>query len=224
MNPNSKNEDSAPKPEKAAEDLRQRAEDLAQNALPGLQHSPHAMSLEAMRKTLHELQVHQIELEMQNDELRRTQELLDVARARYFDLYDLAPVGYCTVDAHGLVLEANIAAAKLLGVARSALVGQRISRFIVKNHQDSYYMCRKQLFESGMPQTCELQMSRSDDSHCWVALTTRAGHDDLGAALQHMVLYDVSESKIMAAAMRESEARYRALVEQLPPAANKPKV
>ena len=217
MTPNSKKESSVRPPDQAVEDLRQRAEDQVQAALPGLHHSPHAMSLEAMRKTLHELQVHQIELEMQNDELRRTQVLLDVARARYFDLYDLAPVGYCTVDVNGLVLEANIAAAKLLGVARSALVGQRISRFIVKADQDNYYMCRKHLFDSGMPQTCELQMSRSDDSTCWVELTTRAGHDDQGAALQHMVLHDVSEAKIMAAAMRESEARYRALAEQLPP-------
>ena len=83
-------------------------------------------------KTVHELRVHQIELEMQNEELRRAQIELDVSRERSFDLYDLAPVAYCTVNEHGLILEANIAAATLLGVARSSLVGQRISRFIVK--------------------------------------------------------------------------------------------
>nr|WP_315429495.1 PAS domain-containing protein [uncultured Albidiferax sp.] len=224
MSSTNKYGDGVPSPDNTPEDLRRRAEELMQASPPGLYHSPHAMSLEAMRKTLHELQVHQIELEMQNDELRRTHLLLDASRTRYFDLYDMAPVGYCTVSELGIVVEANIAAARLLGVARSALVGQRFSRFIVKSYQDTYYLSRKQLFDSGMPQSCELIMVRSDGAECWIELTTRAAHDDHGALLQHMVLHDVSEAKVMAEAMRESEARYRALVEQLPPAANKPQV
>ena len=66
-------------------------------------------------KLVHELQVHQIELEMQNWELRRIQAELEVSRARYFDLYDLAPVGYFTLSERGLIVETNLSAAKLFG-------------------------------------------------------------------------------------------------------------
>ena len=78
---------------------------------------------------LHDLRVHQIELEMQNEELRRTQADLEASRARYFDLYDLAPVGYFTISERGLILEANLTAATLLGVARGALIKQPLTRF-----------------------------------------------------------------------------------------------
>jgi len=71
---------------------------------------------------------------------------LDVARARYFDLFDLAPVGYCTVSEKGLILEANLTAASLLGVSRSALVGERYTRFIVPEDEDVYYHRRKAAF------------------------------------------------------------------------------
>jgi PAS domain-containing protein len=73
------------------------------------------VSLEDTERLLHELRVHQIELEMQNEELRQAQALLDTERARYFDLYDLAPVGYCTLSETGLILQSNLAAATLLG-------------------------------------------------------------------------------------------------------------
>jgi len=66
---------------------------------------------------------------MQNEELRRTQADLEASRARYFDLYDLAPVGYFTISERGLILEANLTAATLLGVARGALIKQPLTRF-----------------------------------------------------------------------------------------------
>jgi PAS domain-containing protein len=83
-----------------------------------------ALSIEEIRRILHELRVHQIELEMQNEEMRRNQVELDAVRARYFDLYDLAPVGYSTISEKGLILESNLTCATLLGVARAALVKQ----------------------------------------------------------------------------------------------------
>jgi len=116
---------------------------------------------------LHDLRVHQIELEMQNEELHRTQVELEASRARYFDLYDLAPVGYVTLSEKGLILEANLIAATLLGVARGALVKQPFRRFILPEDQDIYYRHGKQLSERGVPQVCELKMLRADAVPFW---------------------------------------------------------
>ena len=68
---------------------------------------------------------------------------LDAARARYFDLYDLAPVGYVTVSEQGLILEANLTATTLLSVSRGKLMNQLLTRFILKEDQDIYYLHRK---------------------------------------------------------------------------------
>lgn len=98
--------------------LRKRAEALL------LERSPQTfetLSPEKARELLHELQVHQIESEMQNEELQRLQMEMEASRARYFDLYDLAPVGYLTVCEAGLIRERNFVAAGLLGVSRRAL-------------------------------------------------------------------------------------------------------
>lgn len=78
----------------------------------------HAVPPRPQADLLHELQVHQIELEMQNEELRRAQSALDVERARYFDLFELAPVGYLSLGEGGKVLEVNLTAASMLGVTR----------------------------------------------------------------------------------------------------------
>src|SRR4051812_3269290 len=111
--------------------LRQQAEAAARQRAAQSPESLAALSPEEIRRTVHELRVHQTELKMQNEELRRAQVELGAARERYFDLYDLAPVGYCTLNEQGLILEANLTAATLLGVPRGALARQPISRFIL---------------------------------------------------------------------------------------------
>ena len=104
---------------------------------------------ETTAQLIHELRVHQIELELQNEELRQTQEALDIARARYFDLYDLAPVGYVILSEAGSIEEANLAATFLLTVSRSHLVGVPLTRFILPEDQDIFYHSRRQLWSTG---------------------------------------------------------------------------
>ena len=191
--------------------LRERAEGMARRNFPLSPLSLKTMSPDSMRQTLHELQVHQIELEMQNEELRSAQVRLDKAKSRYFDLYDMAPVGYCTVSEQGVITEANIAAATLLGTNRIRLVGQRISRYIAKSSQDRFYLHRKQVVSSGNPEVCELQMVKTDGSSLWVTLTTTTALEDDDAWVQRVVLSDISEHKISERILRESEERYRNL-------------
>ncbi len=174
--------------------LRQQAERLLKkNAL-----SPEnieTLSFEATQQMLHELRVHQIELEIQNEELRESQIALDVVQARYFDLYDLAPVGYCTISEQGLILQANLTAASLLGVTRAALIKKPLSQFIVKADQDLYYLRRKKLLETGEPQSFELQVVKNDGTQLWVHLAVTAAQDADGAPELRAVLIDITERK-----------------------------
>ena len=78
---------------------------------------------------IHELEVHQIELEMQNEELRRAQLEIEGSREKYFDLYDFAPVGYLTLDEKGSISELNLTAAALLGIARKSALNKPFSLF-----------------------------------------------------------------------------------------------
>jgi two-component system, cell cycle sensor histidine kinase and response regulator CckA len=155
---------------KIAAERRYRAEAIAQEKKVRSSANIETLSPVEIQQLIHELQVHQIELEMQNEELLRTQAELDAAREHYFDLYDLAPVGYCTISEQGLILEANLTAATLLGVVREVLVNQPLSRFLFTEDQDIYYRHRKQLFQTGKPQVAELRMARNDQTVFWARL------------------------------------------------------
>lgn len=111
-----------------------------------------------------------IELELQNEELRRK----DASQARYYDLYDNAPVGYLTLIDQDLILEANNTAGTLLGMARRELFKRPITQFIYKEDQDIYYLFRKQLFKPDEPRMCELRMIKHDGTPFWVNMTTTA--------------------------------------------------
>lgn len=196
--------------------LRQKAEFEMNGKVVATAESLEAMTPAMVLRLLHELQVHQIELEMQNEELRKTQLELEEARARYFDLYDLAPISYCTLDEMGVILEANLATTDLLGEPRRVLVGQRISRYILKDYQDSYYLCRKHLLTSGERQSCELHMVKADSSAFWVNLTIASATTSTGKTVQRLVLTDITNAKVMALAMCESESRLRTLMNNIP--------
>jgi PAS domain S-box-containing protein len=142
------------------DELRKRAEDALQHYII----RPEEYSPEAAQKLIHELRVHQIELEMQNDELRRLYQELETSRNRYADLYDFAPVGYLTTAENGLIVEANLTCAAMFGAERTYLLKQGLAHFIINEDQDTYYLHRRKILDTKMPQSCELRMHRKDET------------------------------------------------------------
>jgi len=187
-------------------ELRQRAEAAFREAAAQSPGNLADLSPEVIGLLLHELRVHQIELEMQNEELRCAQLELDASRARYFELYDLAPVGYCSISESGLILHANLAAATLLGVTRGALVRRRFSRFILRDDQDSYYLRRKQLIGGGEPQSFELRMVTSDGTPFWSSVACSVAQNE-GAPEIRIVLTDISARKSVEAKLEQTQSQ-----------------
>lgn len=146
--------------------LRKRAEQILTEQAESLNGTP----AEELAYVLHELQVHQIELEIQNEELRHTQLEREVLHRNYLELYDFAPVGYFTLNKAGLLVEANLTCATLLGIERIQLIKQPFSKFVFADDQDTYYFFKKQLFEAPSTQTCELRLNIQLDPPVYVKL------------------------------------------------------
>jgi PAS domain S-box-containing protein len=154
------------------------------------------MPLEDINELIHELKVHQIELEMQNEELRNVQLDLQATRDKYTDLYDFAPVGYFSISEKGLILDANLRGATLLGMERGKLKGRRLTQFIAKDDQDVFYLHRKKLFETETKQICELKLSKKDRTEFYAQLESSPVKDESGnfSAIRTS-LSDITERK-----------------------------
>ncbi len=177
-------------------DLRRRAERQAQEeASSSRPLSLDELSADESRRLLHELRVHEIELEMQNEELRRAHEELEVSRARYFDLYDVAPVGYLRLDRQGVVLESNLTVSDLLGIERGELNGKPVTQFILPADQDTFYHHRRVLLETGRRCECELRLARADGEPVWVSVDSALGTERDGQRVWRAAISDVGARK-----------------------------
>jgi len=181
--------------------LRLRAETLLEKSpLPDSQ-----TPVEDARNLVHELQVHQAELEMQNEELCRTQLELTQSRDRFSDLYDFAPVGYLTINPLGTILEANLTVAKMLGVARKKLAPQRFSQFIECDWQNTWYLHRRAVFSSDKPQMCELVLRTADGANLPVHLESLPVAGDAARIREcRIALVDITDLKRTEAALRDA--------------------
>jgi PAS domain S-box-containing protein len=161
----------------AATELRGRAEEqlLAKAALSRV-----PRNRQESRQIVHELEVHQIELEMQNAVLRQARDELEIALDKYTDLYDFAPVGYLTLDQDGIIGDANFTAASHLGVGRTRLLGQRFESIVAPGSREEFSTFLSTVFSCQSKQICEVALLNCSAQSLFVqveALPSASGRD-----------------------------------------------
>lgn len=160
---------------------------------------------------LHELLVHQIELEMQNEELQQLHASLAASRAVYFDLFEHAPVGYLVLDESGQIVEANQTAASVLGVPRKSLVSSPLTRIVQTEDRDVSYLMLKKLTKTGRPQNCRLRLLRKDGDCFWARMEAAIARDWNKSTTVRLSFSDISETIRAAEKLSKAEQDYRML-------------
>lgn len=160
--------------------------------------SPEEMTARPTDKLLHELLVHKIELEMQNEELRRTYLALEEALDRYRDLYEFAPIGYLTIDREDGISEINLTGAALLGVDRDKLINLRFSMFVAAENRDDWHRLFWNLMKSTHfeKQAFDLVMMRDDGSQFQARLDCLRWESSDAWPMLRVGLTDISESNL----------------------------
>jgi len=144
------------------------------------------------KRLMHELQVHQIELEMQNEELRRANEKAEAALRKYTMLYDFAPMGYFTLDADGTIEDLNFTGAELLGDRRFSFVGSNFKLFVSEASKDIFNAFLNTVYAGSAKESCEVTLGYSDSLHCNVYIEGIVTGEDRNCLLS---VVDISDFK-----------------------------
>ncbi len=159
------------------------------------QTTPNDAAPGASETLLHELHVHQIELEMQNEELRRSHIVLEEAHARYVDLYEFSPVGYLTLSREGLIDAINLTGSALLGKERKKLLQRRFAGFVAPHDQDSWRQYFMRMMQARTTDICELTLLRGDGTVFNARLDCLLTVDDVAAPALRVTITDITERK-----------------------------
>jgi PAS domain S-box-containing protein len=186
-------------------DLRRRAEARLKSRTAGLE----KISPEEARNLLQELHIHQVELEMQNEQMRQTQAELETALTRYTDLYDFAPVAYLTLDDRGWVLEANLTAARLLATERSRLVQQPLAPFIRPEDIKQFWVYLIAVVQGQPAPPLELNLLRKGGAEVAVQLDSLLVPDAAGHPQVRTSLIDITARRRAEEALAASYEKLR---------------
>lgn len=168
------------------------------------------LSREDVGKLVRELQVSQVEIKMQNDELKRVHRELEDSLNRYAALYDSAPIGYFTISDDRMILEANLTGAELLGRQRDALITTPFSAFVCKDCYRAYNWHFQRVFKTKTKETCEIELLRTDGTRFQSRFESVAVKDEDGIFRRcQTVISDVTDLKRAEEAVRESEELHR---------------
>ncbi len=171
--------------------LRKKAEELLK--IPSNEQTDQIENLQAL---IHELHVHQIELELQNDELRNTQRALEIAKDKYIELYDFAPMGYFTFDSFGTIQEVNLTGANQLEVERLFLYHKPFIVYLLPDSHEAFYTHIKNVIKHSYQQTCELKIKRKQGGFFYAHLESVGITDEQGTELKiRSAVTDISSEK-----------------------------
>jgi diguanylate cyclase (GGDEF)-like protein/PAS domain S-box-containing protein len=172
---------------------------------------------EDSRRVLHDLQLHQIELEIQNRDLRATQAALEAARDQYAELYDFAPVGYLTLDRSGVMRQLNLTTARLLGRERGRLLDRPLSQFLEPGSSAALFAHLRTSFASCACSSSELRLAASTDQRVRDLRIDSRTHPDVDGTRQCLTtLTDITETKRLDDELRESHRELAAVLAAAP--------
>lgn len=174
----------------------------------------------APEKLIEELHIRQIELEMQNEDLRLAHENAERIQAKFIDLYEFAPVGYLTLAKNAKIVEANLTAAKLLGVEKSKILHRSLTDFVDHDYQDILYIHLAKVRESEVHESCELKLKKCGEKPFFAHIESIAICSEKGGHPEIRISFsDINESKLNAIAVKESAERNEMLLNLLPQSA-----
>ncbi|MBI5081477.1 MAG: PAS domain S-box protein, partial [Chloroflexi bacterium] len=153
-------------------------------------------------RLVHELQVHQIELEMQNEELAHSRAETESLLRQYSDLYDFAPIGYFTLARDDVIRQANLTGARLLGVERGALIKRRFGLFVSPQSRSTYNAFLEKVSKSGRQENCEIALLKNGSESIWAHIEATCSDDGQEC---HVVVIDITERK-------RAEEEYRTII------------
>ena len=176
-------------------------------------------SSEEMLRLIHKLEVHQVELELQQEELARTRTELEESLSMYTELYDFAPVGYLTLSRDRKIQQANLTAARLLGVDRSLLQGMNFMSFVLPEDNRVIDALLKTVCSKKVSENCELKLmvsspSRHKSDHSIHTFHIEAAVSDATNACR-IILSDITAQKVAEEGLRKSERNFRSITEQM---------
>ena len=190
--------------------------ELRRRALKELQNNNKAVpapeSFGELQRSVHELQVHQIELEMQNEELQLIRSQLESLLVEFVDLYDFAPIGYVTLSMSGLIQQINLTGARMLGLDRSRIVNQNFIQFIAADSRSAFTAYLARIFNNDFPKHAVIELQKEGSDPIFVHVEGRVVKDGYEC---RTVLMDITVQKQAEDMLRDSEERYRTLFENM---------
>jgi len=173
---------------------------------------PQAKQLDDVQRLVYLLQVHQVELEHQNEELRIAHEELESSRDKYVNLFDFSPIPYFTLSADGIIKEVNLSASRMFGYDRKKFIGRNFNNHVSLEERDIFHIFINAVFNSPIKHSCELRVTNKDKRNFQVLLEGLKLNDELKSEPTcQIALIDLTEYKRIENSLKETNEELKIL-------------